>query len=472
MKRAWLAAIAAVIFLGVGAGLSTFAYAADISAGDASFITPVTTRYEQENPDFYYEGVWTKNVYSPYAASGWSYSYTDNATSSMNVAFTGTYLAWVTRTTPWSGIAEVVLDAGTPDEEVTMVDTWHWSDLHKQTVYETGILPYGPHTVSIYCTGDKRASSWYHTVFTDAFDIAGIVTAADPAPPMPAKYQQDDPRVTYLGAWSTGIVSLADGGSFATTSQPGAAALVTFNGTGVNLVMRTTPWYGTAKVTLDPGTPGEETDTVDLFSGSVVWQASDLYTKTGLDDAQHTLVIECTGEKNGSSAGTSIALDALNITGSLGQSPGVTKIDDKNYGYCTYFPDIVQGWSDSAWSRWDDSGYWAAYQDTYAYTDNDNYEMTFTFHGIHASWVAATSNAKGKAVVRVYNGTVDPGNLVSTTEVDLYSSSTVWKRSVYSTGFLGEGVHTVVITCLHEKRSASGWYTIDVDRFDIVESSG
>ena len=96
--------------------------------------------------------------------------------------------------------------------------------------------------------------------------------------------------------------------------------------------------------------------------------------------------------------------------------------------------------------------------------------MTFTFDGTFASWVAATSKTKGKALVKLYAGTVDPGNLVSTTEVDLYSPTTIWKKPVYSTGLLHDGTHTIEIECLGTKNGRSWWHSVNVDRFDFLSS--
>lgn len=151
-------------------------------------------------------------------------------------------------------------------------------------------------------------------------------------------------------------------------------------------------------------------------------------------------------------------MDRFDIAGTLLQSPTVTKVDDKDSSF-TYAP---------AWSHWDNSGFWAAYLDTYAYTDKLASKATFAFDGTYASWVACTSSTKGKASVKLYEGSVDPGNLVSTTVVDLYSPSTLWKQNVYDTGVLAPGSYTVVIECLREKNAASAWYTIDVDRFDVM----
>ncbi len=135
-------------------------------------------------------------------------------------------------------------------------------------------------------------------------------------------------------------------------------------------------------------------------------------------------------------------------------------MDDNDSSYATYDP---------AWSRWDASGYWAAYMDTYAFTDKTGDKATVTFDGTYLSWVSRTANTQGKAQVTLYEGaTADPAKQLSTQPVDLYSRTTSWKKSVYNTGLLPDGTYTVQIECLGTKNWASWWYTIGIDAFDIL----
>ncbi len=433
--------------------------------GDGTTAASPPVHKEQVGPpaSLYYEGPWTQAVADP-NASGASLATVDAAGGSVNVEFKGTYLAWNAKKGPGFGQAKVSLDGG----PLVPVDLYKSYNSSKQRVYNTGLLKGGIHTLSIYWTGSKNASATSTKINVDSFDLYDFLGDAEAASPLVNwRYQETDSRITYLGAWSdsgdTGWK--ASGNSFKSTAQLGAAAVIDFKGTEVTPVLRTAPWYGQARVTLDPGTTWEETQIIDLSSASVGWKVTSLYTKTGLDDIDHTLVIE-----NISTDGKAIALDAVDMKAYLEQALVATKIDDNDYAHSTYTPGIATGASTTAWSRWDASGYWAAYQDTYAYTDKDDYEVTFTFEGMSASWVAATSNAKGKALVSLYNGPVDEvgTNLVSSATVDLYSPSTQWKRTVYTTGYLPESTYHLVIECLYEKNPASWWYTIDVDRFDIL----
>ncbi len=413
---------------------------------------------EQVGPPayLYYQGPWTP-VVADSNASGGSLATVDAAGGSVNVEFNGTYLAWNAKKGPGYGRANVSVDGG----PLRIVELYRSTNSSRQRVFSTGLLEGGAHTLTIYWTGVKNESATGTTINVDSFDVYDSLDYAGAAPPLVRwRFQENESKITYLGAWSdsgdTGWQ--ASGNSFRSTSQLGAAAVITFTGTKVAPVLRTAPWYGQAKLTLDPGTPGEESQMVDLYSASVGWKVIDRYSKA-VSEGEHTLVIE-----NASPDGKAIGVDGFDITGYLDQAQAVTKIDDKDYTHSAYVPGIAAGASTTAWSRWDASGYWAAYEDTYAYTDQPTYKMTFTFDGTFASWVAATSNTKGKALVTLDKGTAEE----EITTVDLYSPTTLWKKPVYSTGLLSSGTHTIEIECLGTKNGSSWWHTIDVDRFDIL----
>lgn len=52
--------------------------------------------------------------------------------------------------------------------------------------------------------------------------------------------------------------------------------------------------------------------------------------------------------------------------------------------------------------------------------------------------------------------------------VDLYSGSTVWKKTVYNTGLLSDGPHTLVIRWLGSKNWRSSGTAVGVDAFDVI----
>ncbi len=279
------------------------------------------------------------------------------------------------------------------------------------------------------------------------------------------RFDDKNAKITYLPGWARWDGSnywAAIDDTYAYTDKKGDRVMVTFNGTSASVVACTSNTKGKALVRLyngaaEPANLVSES-TVDLYSSTTKWKQR-VYSTGTIAAGTHTLVIECLYQKNGASGWYTIDVDGFDILGTLEQSPTVSKIDDKEAGFCTFTP---------AWARWDNSGYYAAYQDTYAYTDKVGDKMSFTFDGSYAAWVACTSNTKGQALAKLYAGSVDPANLVSSSTVDLYSSSTLWKQKVYDTGFLTPKKYILVIECLGTKNAKSWWNTIDVDRFDAI----
>lgn len=293
-----------------GSTTTTDALSAAAEESTTTTEVPVVTRYEQNDPSFTYTGSWS--TVSTQSASGGSFAFADSRGVSLNITFDGTYFAWIAKKSPVYGKAQVSLDGGTP----VLVDLYGSHSRYQQRVYETGPLEAGPHTVSIYWIGQKRVGASGTLINVDAFDVAGTLSPAPPAPPLLWRYQQTDRRLTYLGPWYTTPIWSASGGSFSHTHGAGAVVYIAFHGTAINLLATTGPWFGEALVSLDGG-PEEY---ADFYNPTALYKQS-VYQKKSLDPAPHTLVIKYAGEKNAASSGYSISLDALDITGYLTQAP-------------------------------------------------------------------------------------------------------------------------------------------------------
>ena len=83
------------------------------------------------------------------------------------MTFDGTYLAWVAKKGPAYGKAEVTLDTGTP----VIVDLYSAADQYKKTVYNTGLLTTGVHTLTIKWLGTKNPAAKGTYIDIDAFDV-------------------------------------------------------------------------------------------------------------------------------------------------------------------------------------------------------------------------------------------------------------------------------------------------------------
>ncbi len=407
---------------------------------------PQPTRYQQDDLAFSFRGPWTTVANT--SCSGGSIAYTDLPGSAVKVEFTGTYMAWIGKKGPGYGQARVSLDDGTP----VIVDLYSSYDAYKQRIYNTGRLTDGPHTVSIQWLGSKNPASYGYRVAVDAFDFFATPTAAGEPEPLLWRYQQTDPRLTYLGTWSTNSTWSSSGGSYASTGGAGAVALCHFDGTSVSLLAKTAPWYGKALITLDGDDAGAET--VDFYSAVSAYKQV-LYAKEGLTPGPHTLVVKCLGEKNDSSSGVSISLDALDIDGFMTPAPALVRYqqDDPALDYL---------------GTWSTASTWSASGGSYKTCNEIGGQVTVEFTGSYLGWLAKTAPWYGQAKVSLYDGAVDPANLVSSTTVDLYSATQVFKKRAYHTGLLADGPHTLVIEWTGEKNPASSGTGISVDAFDMV----
>jgi uncharacterized protein YkwD len=394
-------------------------------------------RYQQDSTALSYAGAWSK--VSSTSASGGSFNHTNSPGAAVNVSFDGTYLAWIAKKGPGCGKAVVSLDGGKP----VAVDLYGAYDKYTQKVYDTGLLEDGTHTLSIYWVGQKNSAASDYRINVDGFDVLGNLTAAPEPGTITWLYEQNDWRITYLGLWSTRWAEAASGGAFYYTSAKGAAAQVNFTGTSVELLSKMGPVYGQALVSLDGGAPV----TVDFYSKTDAFKKS-VFARTGLAPGPHILTIRCTGGKNASSGGNVVDIDALRITGAMTKALALTRRQEGDAAFFSYT---------GAWST---GLTWSASGGSFKSVNESGGKVTVTFTGTYLAWLARTTPWYGKAQV-----SLDGGSPVT---VDLYSPTILWKRSVYNTGLLGEGTHTVVIKWLGSKNSGSAGTAVCVDAADML----
>jgi murein DD-endopeptidase MepM/ murein hydrolase activator NlpD len=270
------------------------------------FPTPTTIypRYEQNDTRLAYSGTWTP-VSTPYAYGG-SFRYANSSGSSVNVAFSGTYIAWIAKKSPVYGKAKVILDGGTPET----VDLYASSEEWKQTVWEK-TLPDGPHTLRIEWTGLKNSAATNTNISVDAFAILGTLTQATSGSGATAtRYEQDNSKLAYSGTWITFLTSGASGGSYKYADSP-ASVTITFSGTRLDWIATQGYTQGKALVSLDGG-PGVK---VNLYNSTtkrqvLVWSTGTLAAGT------HTVTISWTGEAGAAGGGTRVNVDAVDVVGS------------------------------------------------------------------------------------------------------------------------------------------------------------
>ena len=134
-----------------------------------------------------------------------------------------------------------------------------------------------------------------------------------PLPPPPSgtltTVNDDSSRLSYAGstAWTdnNSAPSRVNGDEHY-NRVTGASVQFTFVGTQITWVGTKYSNRGQAKVYID----GVLQTTVDQYSSGALYQQN-LYTKTGLSAASHTIKIVCNGTKNASSTGTYTDVDAF-----------------------------------------------------------------------------------------------------------------------------------------------------------------
>jgi YD repeat-containing protein len=120
-------------------------------------------------------------------------------------------------------------------------------------------------------------------------------------------FEEDDPAIVYTGIWNTYTCASCSGGALKYSDQTGAKADFSFNGTGIKWIVTKAEMMGKANVYLDGAYGG----LVDLYSPTPQFQVT--LQKTGLTPGTHTLTIEVSGQKNPSSTGYYIDIDAFEV---------------------------------------------------------------------------------------------------------------------------------------------------------------
>jgi hypothetical protein len=112
---------------------------------------------------------WTLGTGSTTYYSGGSYRRINKA-GSVTINFTGVSLSIIAKKAPTYGIANVSLDGKAP----VPVNLYRLTTAYKQTVWSSGWLTPGNHSVAMTWTGTKSGSSGT-TIDIDAVDVRGVL---------------------------------------------------------------------------------------------------------------------------------------------------------------------------------------------------------------------------------------------------------------------------------------------------------
>jgi hypothetical protein len=276
---------------------------------------------------------------------------------------------------------------------------------------------------------------FYQVKGIDAGGLLGPASATVSAVTYGAPSVKVDSSLSQLSAtgWITRTGSSYYGGSTRSASTAGRRITVPFRGTKVT-------WYGTrgkafgkAKVYVD----GVYQRTVDLYYRSTLYNRA-LYTKTGLSDGAHTLVVIVSSSKNSRATGRRVDVDALGFTGI---APGLNQEENSATTAGTW--NALSGSSFSA-------GAATSSQESTA-------SITYGFRGTGVTWLGSKTPANGTASVYV------DGVLKGT--VDLWAARAVYRRPLFSIAGLSKTTHTLKIVPSAAHNAVGTGNVIDVDAF-------
>lgn len=396
------------------------------TADDYTFVD----RYEQSDSRISYAKTW--ETFSTASASGGSYGRANADGASATIYFSGTRLDWVAMKGATTGKADVYLDG----EFKTTVDLSNPAGaVYKVTVWSTGDLPPGLHTVTLIRSPDNLAGKY---ITIDAVEVAGALLAP---PPTTSRIEQTDSRLVYTGTWTTATGASYSGGSHRYANASGVSVTAVFDGAYLAWIAKTSPSYGKAKVTVD----GTTTYTVDLYSATTGYKKK-VWDTGVLAPGLHTVRIEWIGQKSVPTGGTNISVDGFDLTGTM-ISPARTEQTDSRLAWA------------GTWTTGSSPSYSGG---SFRYADKAGATVTIKFTGVRLTLIG--KKAPNYGIARV---TVDGGTPVN---VDFYSSSILYKEKVWSTPFLVPGNHTVTIAWTGTKRSAATATSINLDAVDVTGS--
>jgi sugar lactone lactonase YvrE len=255
---------------------------------------PGAGTYEDANSSLSLTGRWVPVANAADSGGGARISGVKGAAAELT--FAGTGVSWIAHRQADAGVSDVYLDGA----KVASVDLFSATKLYQQTVFSTSGLPSGPHTIRVARTGTRNPASTGTLHSIDAF----VVTAGDP--PAAGTYQESSPHLVFAGTWTTTPNPGDNGGAAASSTSANASVDLTFRGTSIRWQSHRQPDGGIGAVFID----GVKVGTIDLYAASTVLKQT-VYAKHDLAPGTHTIRVARTGNKNASSSGTILVLDAF-----------------------------------------------------------------------------------------------------------------------------------------------------------------
>ncbi|WP_337101091.1 S-layer homology domain-containing protein [Paenibacillus sp. YIM B09110] len=303
------------VYAGIFAMISALIPAYGVRAEEEQALEPNTVLVQVDDTDkriIYTSGAtaWGSEIGMgtvAYGAYGGSAHWGDSGNASF--AFNGTSVSWIGRTSPQSylgnGSARVYID-DVLQETVSMHSD---EDKVQAVVYSKMGLEPGNHTLKIEPIGDANINIdalQYNSAETE-ITVDDQIAVESASSPYAGIVYDDNWKFT-----ASEHTAAAVGGSFHESTNAGAVASFTFEGTSVKLLGVEANWLGEAVVYVD-----DETEGTTISSGTDTGWAyryrSVLFEKNGLEPGTHTLRIVASSSTN------PFAFDAIVYTPGDGQ---------------------------------------------------------------------------------------------------------------------------------------------------------
>ncbi|WP_236087556.1 cellulosome enzyme [Antribacter soli] len=213
--------------------------------------------------------------------------------------FVGTRVTIMGVTDADQGISTYSVDGGA----VVTKDDYAPTRTAQATLFDSGVLAAGTHTVTITATGTKNAASSARTVAIDSAIVTTTQTVDD-------SVVSGTNRFTYGSGWgtATGVGDLNQGTAH-WSNTTGAVATFTFVGTRVTIMGVTDADQGISTYSVDGGA----VVTKDDYAPTRTAQAT-LFDSGVLAAGTHTVTITATGTKNAASSARTVAIDSAIVT--------------------------------------------------------------------------------------------------------------------------------------------------------------
>ena len=396
-------------------------------------------RVEESNPAVSLSGTWT-SAPSFLAWSGGTAVQSTVPGSTVTFTFIGTAVRWIGSRGRDMGRPIVTID-GAP----VSVDLYgNPYDEARTTVITLYDLAPGQHTLRIEVPGGTN-----NRVVVDAFEVDPgnvISRLQDTDPRIMPTGRDSNPGGKYTAGWTRSAGGSGQPWSGNGVSNPpdlpvtahetqgaGETVRLPFRGTGITWVGYRGPDAGIATVQIDGGAPV----TVDLYSPTALYQA-EAFAISGLPDADHTITITATGQRNAAATAARVVVDAFDVL-----TPG--RRYEQRDPAITY----TGTWHDNNARVWTGGASRTA--------NLAGSAATFSFTGTSVSWIGCEKSSAG-GTANVY---ID-GVLVQ--EVRLQESYPVegYQKTVFRVDGLTPGPHTLRVEVI----STNSSYVV-VDAFDV-----